>query len=307
MADEVERREVAFPSGKVLLAGTVTVPPGAVRCPAVVMIGGSGPADRDNDVLFPPIRQHLNTAGFAVLSYDKRGVGGSSGDWLAGTMDDLALDAVAAVRFLRTAPAVDPDAVGLFGHSEGGWTALRAATFGAEVAFVITNGTPSVTPAEQDRYAVVNELRTQLPAADAEAALAFYDRLGTLVQQGATFAKADALVQESAPPALAAFWADVDERLWEFMKGKQNHDAIPDVVGLRCPLLAMFGGTDRVVPVADSVRGFADAVGRPDRIPAATLTIEVFPGGNHRVQLPDGSFAAGYLTTLVRWIRAASG
>jgi pimeloyl-ACP methyl ester carboxylesterase len=111
----------------------------------------------------------------------------------------------------------------------------------------------------------------------------------------------------SAPPALAALWTDVDERLWEFMKGKQNHDAIPDIVGLCCPLLAMFGGADRVVPVANSVRGFTDAVGQPDRSPAATLTIEVFPAGNHRVQLPDGSFAAGYLTTLVRWIRAASG
>jgi pimeloyl-ACP methyl ester carboxylesterase len=86
----------------VALAGTLALPPTDTQCRGgVVMIGGSGPADRDNDWLFPPIRQHLVNAGIAVFSYDKRGVGESTGSWLTPTLDDLAADCAAALTFLR--------------------------------------------------------------------------------------------------------------------------------------------------------------------------------------------------------------
>ena len=97
------------------------------------MVGGSGPSDRDNDTYFPPIRRHLTGAGIAVLSYDKRGVGGSSGDWRDATMDDLAADAAAALDFLGAHRGVRAGAAGLFGHSEGGWVVLRAASARGDV------------------------------------------------------------------------------------------------------------------------------------------------------------------------------
>jgi pimeloyl-ACP methyl ester carboxylesterase len=86
----------------VALAGTLALPPTETPCRGgVVMVGGSGPADRDNDWLFPPIRQHLVNAGIAVFSYDKRGVGESTGSWLTPTLDDLAADCAAALTFPR--------------------------------------------------------------------------------------------------------------------------------------------------------------------------------------------------------------
>ena len=94
-------REVTFSSGNVVLAGSLALPGGEAAAAGVVMVGGSGPSDRDNDTYFPPIRRHLTGAGIAVLSYDKRGVGGSSGDWRDATMDDLAADAATALDFLR--------------------------------------------------------------------------------------------------------------------------------------------------------------------------------------------------------------
>ena len=119
---------VTVTNAEVVLAGSLTLPDRGAPVPGVVLVGGSGATDRDNDTHFPPIRRHLVEAGFAVLSYDKRGVGGSSGDWLDATMDDLASDAAAALDFLRAQPEVRTEAVGLFGHSEGGWVVLRAAT-----------------------------------------------------------------------------------------------------------------------------------------------------------------------------------
>ncbi|MFF5216607.1 alpha/beta hydrolase family protein [Micromonospora sp. NPDC000442] len=299
--------EVTFHHGDVRLAGTLSVPDHPGRRPGVVMIGGSGPADRHNDVLFPPIRQHLLEAGIAVLSYDKRGVGASSGDWIASSLDDLAADADAAVRFLRAQPAIEGRAVGIVGHSEGGWVGLRAAAaLVTDVAFVVTSGCPGMSPAVQDRYALANLLRQvgQVVEADIDRVLALHDRLVAAGRRGASFAEATRIVRTEMPAGLPAYWHDVDERLWEFMKRKQDHDPVPDQVRLRCPHLATFGGADQIVPVAESVHLFGGAACRTDRDPRATLTVQVFPAADHRLLRPDGTFAHGYLDTLAGWILA---
>lgn len=74
---------------------------------------------------------------------------------------------------------------------------------------------------------------------------------------------------------------------------------------LRCPHLALFGGDDRMVPVADSVHLFGAAACHPDRDDRATLTVEVFPRADHRIQVGGTQLAPGYLDTLTRWIHAA--
>ncbi|NUT49186.1 MAG: alpha/beta hydrolase [Saccharothrix sp.] len=295
---------VTFANAGVVLAGSLTLPDRGAPVPGVVMVGGAGASDRDNDTHFPPIRRRLVDAGIAVLSYDKRGVGGSSGDWLDATIDDLATDAAAALDFLRARPEVRGDAVGLFGHSEGGWVVLRTTTLRDDVPWVVTNGGPGMTPAAQDRYSLATTLRRTEGVTDdeVEAALAAYDRLIEAGRRDADFAEATRLTQ-SPPTAFTAHAAEVDERLWGFLKRNQDHDPFPDAVRLRCPHLAIFGADDEVVPVADSVHRFATATCHPDRDRRATLTVEVFPGADHRVRTDRGTrLAPGYLDTLTRWI-----
>ncbi|WP_439381315.1 alpha/beta hydrolase family protein [Amycolatopsis lexingtonensis] len=304
-------REVTFPSAEVELAGSLVVPDRRAPVPGVVMVGGSGPSDRNNDTFFPPIRRGLVEAGFAVLSYDKRGVGASSGDWLAGTIDDFAVDAAAALDFLRSQPGVQAETTGLFGHSEGGWVVLRAAAR-QDVPWVVTNGCPGMTPAAQDRYALATALRAiaGVTPDDAEITLAAYDRLVEAGRRGADFAEATRLVRSLSIPAsvkelFGEYWSEMDEGLWEFTKRKQDHDPIPDVLRLRCPHLATFGGADELVPVADSIGLFAAAACHAERHPPATLTVEVFPHADHRVQGHGGTaLVPGYVETLVRWITA---
>ncbi|MFB9688858.1 alpha/beta hydrolase family protein [Amycolatopsis plumensis] len=306
-------RDVTFPSAGAKLAGTLAVPDSRDPAPGVVMVGGSGPSDRTNDDFFPPIQRGLVEAGFAVLSYDKRGVGGSSGDWLAGTIDDFAVDAVAALGFLRAQPEVHAETTGLFGHSEGGWVVLRAAA-GGDVPWVITNGCPGMTPAAQDRYALATALQAVdgITADDADVALAVYDQLVEAGRRGADFAEATRLVQSFSIPAsveelFGEYWSETDERLWEFTKRKQDHDPIPDVLRLRCPHLATFGGADELVPVAESIGMFAAAACRAGRHPRATLTVELFPHAGHRLQVHGGpTLVPGYVETLVRWITVGS-
>ena len=231
-------RDVEFSSGDVVLAGWLATPVRDEALAAVVLVGGSGPSDRDNGTYFPPIREHLADAGIAVLSYDKRGVGSSSGDWLDSTLDDLAADATAALCFLGAQPEVRAGTAGLLGHSEGGWVVLRAAAGRDDVPWVITSGCPGMTPAAQERHALAGALR-RAGEQDAGSMLALFDRLVEAGRRDGDFAEAARIVSSARPSrAFLDYWSDMDERLWEFLKRIQDHDPVPDALRLRCPHLA---------------------------------------------------------------------
>ena len=94
-------QEVRFESGGNTLAGTLYLPSGPCPHPALVMLQGSGPTDRDSGGYFPPIRDHFLSTGLAVLSWDKPGIGESTGHWTRQTLFDRADDALAAIDFFR--------------------------------------------------------------------------------------------------------------------------------------------------------------------------------------------------------------
>ena len=125
----------------VTLAGTLTLPAGAGPFPAAVLLTGSGPQDRDETIQghkpFAVLADHLARNGVAVLRYDDRGIGRSTGDFAAATSADFATDANAAVAFLRKRAEVDPKAIGFIGHSEGGMVASIAAVDNHDVGFLI--------------------------------------------------------------------------------------------------------------------------------------------------------------------------
>jgi pimeloyl-ACP methyl ester carboxylesterase len=196
--------------------------------------------------------------------------------------------------------------VGLFGHSEGGWVVLRAASARNGLAWVITNSCPGVTPAAQERYALAHALHRQRHAQqDIDNSLDLFDRLVEAGRRDADFTEVKRLVETAGNKAsLADYWADVDERFWEFLKRKQDHDPVPDALRLRCPHLAIFGGRDALVPVDESMHRFSASACHPDRHHQATLTTEVFPGADHRIQTERGTqLAPRYLSTLTQWIK----
>ena len=97
----------------------------------MILIAGSGPLDRNENVaghnVFLVLSNYLTNRGYAVLRYDKRGVGDSSGSYELATMDHFANDAVAAMRWLKTQSNIDAASIGLLGHSSGGYVAPLAA------------------------------------------------------------------------------------------------------------------------------------------------------------------------------------
>ncbi len=171
-------------SGGIELAGSAWLPDGEPRA-AVLMYPGSGPADRHNDVVFPPLRDHLVGRGIAVASFDKRGVGGSAGDWQKVGLDVLATDAMAELEALMSRTGVAAQKVGLLGHSQGGWVALEAAAIDERVAFVVTHSGPGVGVWEQVRFSAGVALeRTMAPASEVEAAAALLAEGMEIIREG---------------------------------------------------------------------------------------------------------------------------
>jgi pimeloyl-ACP methyl ester carboxylesterase len=149
---------VRIPGNGFNLAGTLSQPSGTPpaesrgRFPAVLLVGGSGPTDRDETVtglpIFGLLAGPLADAGYYVLRYDKRGVGQSGGRGETATLQDFAEDVRGAVKFLRERRDVDPKRIVLFGHSEGGLVALLAASRDDDIAGVVLAAVPSGTGAE---------------------------------------------------------------------------------------------------------------------------------------------------------------
>ena len=147
-------QQINIPSNGFSLAGTVSKPAqsAAARLPAVVLVGGSGPTDRDGVAVGIPILGQiagaLADAGYIVIRYDKRGIGQSGGRAESASLADYADDVRAAIKLLADRKDVDPKRIAVVGHSEGGIVALMAAAKDKKIAAVGLVATPGMTGAD---------------------------------------------------------------------------------------------------------------------------------------------------------------
>lgn len=132
----------------VILAGTLTLPRTQGPFPAVILLHGSAPLDRDCSLFghkfFLVWADHLTRQGIAVLRFDKRSAGKSTGNYDTATIEDFAADALAGVEYLKNRKEINVKQIGLIGHSEGGMTAPLAASKSEDVAFIVMMAGPCV-------------------------------------------------------------------------------------------------------------------------------------------------------------------
>jgi pimeloyl-ACP methyl ester carboxylesterase len=292
----------------VILAGSLWTPDarGTPRALLAMHPGSSG-SDRDDDILFPPIREALLQLGVAVCTFDKRGEGGSGGSWLTGDIEtqaaDLAVGVEAALDALFVAEEASVPRVGLFGHSLGGWVVLAAAER-TSADFVITNSGPGVTPHSQEGYSTRNHLdRLQLVAERETAAAATFAEFMLMLSSGVPFAEAEVWMHDPSRRRAFEDLADAgafvpdSDGLWRFAATIIDYDPADSLRKLRVPLLALFGAVDTVVPVDVSAERFRALV------PRGLLSLRVIPEGDHRIQLPGTeAFAPGYLESLTAFV-----
>ena len=308
---EIETREdVRFTNRDVQLAGTLIAPSAGGRCPAVVLVHGSG---AENRAYMLPWARFLVRRGIAVFGYDKRGVGESTGDWNAATYEDLAGDAVAAVEYLKTRRDIDAAQVGLLGISQAGWIMPLAAVRSTGVAFLISISGAGVPPAETTIDQARNELTmTGMPAATVADIVALirlqYDFARTGTGWEAYASAREKLVARMGAPPETAFPSTPGHPQWQVIKRTYFYDPGPTLRQLTVPTLAMWGEldnnitADRNKPVWDTA---LKAAGNRD------YTLVVIPKANHAMlEAKVGSnaeaaslqrFAPGYFTTIEDW------
>ncbi len=273
------------------LTGTLSVPNGKGPFPAVVLISGTGHNTRDDDVwghkVFVVLADALSRNGVAVLRYDKRGVGGSTGDYDAATTVDFISDAAAAVTWLRTRPEIDAHRVGVLGHSEGGIIAPAVAAKDKDVAFVVMIAGPAI---RGDKLFVQQSAMTAQTYGAPEDYIArrkifdqtLYDAIVSAPSDTVALDRAKAIVAKGVAEKIidqneAETLPQEDTRPWE--RYFLAYDPGPTLASLTVPVLALNGSLDVQVPAKEDLAAARVAL-KNNR----NATVVELPGMNHLLQ-----------------------
>ncbi len=239
------------PAAGVKIGATLTIPNGRGPFPAVVLITGSGQQDRDESVLghkpFLVLADYLTRKGFAVLRSDDRGIGKSGGNFALSTNADFANDTEAAIAYLKTRREIDPNHVGLIGHSGGGIIAPMVAARDRKVAFVVLMAGPGV----RGDQVIVDQVIAAAEAEGVSHAAAIEEgktqrRVEDVIMQGHN----DAALKEKLRPILGAKTdAVVPQFTTPWHREFLSYDPAAALRKVSCPVLAMIGQKDvQVLP-----------------------------------------------------------
>ncbi|HEX6748733.1 MAG TPA: alpha/beta fold hydrolase [Longimicrobium sp.] len=303
-AAEFSERDVTFANGEVRLAGTLLMPAGGTPAAGVVFLHGSGGEGRFASRF---LAEQAATHGVAALIFDKRGVGGSSGDWRTAAPDDLARDAIAAVEFLAAQQGIDPRRVGIHGHSQGGTLAPMVAALSPRVRFVVASAAAGVPTDSVELFSILNSMRssTQSPADSADAAR-YVAELVDVAYHGRGHARLDSLANTYRDRAWFFPPPPPGNVYWTFSRAFGRYDPLAWWARIRVPVLLVYGGDDQRVPARESAARIAAALRRAGN---GDVTVRIFPGADHTFRLAPGpsgwpSTAPDYLPTLVHWLSA---
>ena len=307
-------------SAGLTLDGTLTRPEGEGPHPAVVLVSGSGPQDRNSEVfshkLFHVLADHLTRQGIAVLRYDERGVGASGGTFDGATSEDFATDVAAAVRFLRSRSEIDADAVGLLGMSEGGLVAPMVHTRFEPVDFLVLMAGPSVPG-----YDILVEQTARIAAAQGTPSGAV-DSIRSVQRrtlEGVATAPDSAAAAEHLRSVLEEegvepdrIQAQIDQATDPWFRFFVRYDPAPTLRQVDVPVLALYGSKDLQVPPKQNAPPMRTALRES---PSRDATVRVLDGLNHLFQPAETGLPTEYaqiettmapraLRVVSSWIRA---
>ena len=306
--------DVTFPTtGDVRLAGTLHLPTTPGPHPATITLHGSDWHLRGGG----PILTFFLSRGIAVLTWDKRGNGGSGGTLQTVTIDTMAVDAQAAIRWLRARPEIDPKRIGVWGISQGGWPASILAARDSSLAFVILHAGSSLTPAAQgDDEMRVRVLQDGGTEGGVDTLLAYYHHFNDVMRGRATRASLDSMYAALGGRKNRFLWppsvAESPRARW--VAGINDFDPVPYWSKARVPVLAFFGEHDGLVAPETNVPVLREALARSGNRDA---TIVVLPRANHLFQetskrrtsiwLTGSRDLPEYYETMAKWLERRLG
>jgi len=301
-----DEEEVSYPNAEdgITLAGTLTKPKNGGPFPAVLLITGSGPQDRDETVFghrpFLVLADYLTRRGIAVLRVDDRGMGESTGSRVRSTTRDFAGDVRAGVAYLLSRKEVRSDRIGLIGHSEGGIIAPMVASESNDVAFIVLMAGTGL-PGEEILLKQTALITKAMGASDADvrAADSINRRIYDVVKSGRDSA---ATASELRSLVIAAMersdtTAAVSKEQRELMANAQiaqvmspwfrffmTYDPRPALTRVKCPVLAINGEKDLQVPPEEDLREIETALRKGGN---RDFLVKELPGLNHLFQTAE--------------------
>ncbi|MCL1938134.1 MAG: alpha/beta hydrolase [Candidatus Azobacteroides sp.] len=275
------------------LAGTLTWPKEGKNFPVAVLVTGSGPQNRDEEVFghkpFLVLSDYLTRKGIAVLRYDDRGVGESSGTYVTANLDDFAADAYAAVNYLKTRKEINTKKIGIIGHSEGGTIAfLLASEKNSPLAYIVSlagMAIPGDSLLRMQRYLVSKKMG--ISDAQIEQNEMFIDIANGIVNKcpdDFILQNIDKLADKALPDSLKenelikkTFQQEIKQMANPEYRSLINCNPFDALTKIKCPVLALNGEKDLQVP--------ADAnLNQVKALVKSSVTIKKYPDLNHLFQ-----------------------
>lgn len=330
-----QQKELTIRNGDLTIGGTLTLPGGTDQAPCVLLLSGSGAQDRNATAygfeIFRHLADYLTRNGIAVFRYDDRGVGQSTGSLADASLDDLAADVQTIIKDLKTQSSINPNQIGLLGHSQGGVVAGKvAAQQNTPIRFLILMASPARPLSE----VVVDQVKTLLKeqgAADSviQQQVALQRAVFDTLRNSQNFDKIRVPLEEnvlqkinSLPESAKASIPDpkqyaanqIDHQLNALTSASYrsflDYDPVTDLKNSGVPVLAVYGGKDQQVLSDINALITEKALKKAER----PYQIKVFPDANHLFQEAqtgsiseygqlDKAFVEGFSNTIVEWIK----
>jgi putative heme-binding domain-containing protein len=318
--EQVIAEEVSFRHGTDTLSGSLYRPDGLGPHPAIVMILGSEGHDRDYGGAGRALGQHFARAGIACLTWDKPGVGRSTGNYNNQTFRDRADEALAAAGYLRGRKDIRRGGIGLWGHSQGGMIAPLAASLSDDVKFLIEVSGWQGPAWKQDPARVEAELRAaRFPEADVERAVEFARKRMEMIRGNGPYSELEKAQRAVETQSWFQSIHFCDRVRFESARRVVGNDSTDWWSRIRCPVLVLYGERDVSTgppePLIAIIRRGLAAAGNED------VTVRIFPDADHSLcrigkpsRTPLGArakeppkdagpdFVPGYLETMTDWI-----
>lgn len=314
---ERENLRIYFETDEV--AGVLLLPEGPGPFPAVMIIHGDGETTWDAYGYYKPLQQAMVEAGFAVLSWDKPGIGNSTGNWLTYSMNDRANLVIEARKLLRDRVDIKSNTIGLWGISQAGWVMPETFVETDAFAFMITVS-PAINWIQQGHYMMSKRLKAEGYSQDAiSEAIEASEKGNEYLGHEILYRDYVEYTKSSQPCCQTVMSQD----RWEFVRKNVNSDASKSLARITVPILAIFGEFDNNVDVEDSVQYFEELRSAGNNL---DVTIKTFRSANHSI-MPAASndpamnnemsiykmlmqvefygadaFAPGYIDYTVKWM-----
>ncbi len=280
--------DVNGPGGK--LSVEILIPEGEGPFPGIVFLHGSGPQPKDAS-RFGAVA--LARYGIASAFYDKRGVGGSEGNWKTATFEQLASDAIAVGKHLLASGNVSK--VGLSGQSQGGWVGPLAASEWKEAAFVINIAGPAVSPAREAQWVYVHNVRKWGGnGRHEEEVRGVLDAFHASLRSGDTSTFEQAIAHARSRPwfeasGLAYLDLPQDDAWLAGYLATMDYDPIPILKNLDVPLLSILSPDDESIDTQETM-----AILRSLSLDEQRFKLVLYPGYNHGMRRVGGG-------EVIRW------